>query len=120
MSCEQITIGQIAVALASISAFIVACGTIYHFIKKALNKLFEEQTKNIDDRIEALEKRVDRNNIESCKNYLVYFLSDVERGKVPDDIELERFYEEYEHYKKSGGNSYIKHKVEKLQAEKKL
>lgn len=120
MGCEQITIGQILVAVASLAAFIAGFSTIYHFIRKALNKLFEEQTKNIDDRIDKLEKRVDRNNIESCKNFLVLFLSDVERGKVIDEIELARFYEEYEHYQSKGGNSYIKHKVEKLKAEKKL
>ena len=120
MNCEQITLGQIAVALAFVAGLIAACGTIYHFIKKALNKLFEGQIKAFDDRMTALEKRVDRNNLESCKNYLVYFLSDVEHGKEVDEIELARFYEEYKFYIDAGGNSYIKHKVEKLEAEGKL
>lgn len=120
MNCESITIGQIAVSAAFIAGLIGACGTIYHFIKKALNKLFKDQTKAFNDRLDTLEERVDRNNLESCKNYLVYFLSDVDHGEEIDDIQLERFYEEFEHYSKAGGNSYIKHKVEKLKAEGKL
>lgn len=120
LGCENITLKELAVAVASLAAFIAACGTIYHFIKKALYKLFEEQTKSINKRIDTLDERVDRNNLESCKNYLVYFLSDLDHGKEPDEIELERFFEVYEYYKKAGGNSYIKHKVEKLQAEKKI
>ncbi len=120
MNCEQITLGQIAAAFLFISGLIVACGTIYHFIKKALNKLFEGQIQEFDKRMNTLEKRIDRVDLESCKNYLVNFLSDVERGKELDEIELERFYEEYEHYIDAGGNSYIKHKVEKLKSEGKL
>lgn len=120
MNCEQITLGQIAVAFAFIAGLIGACGTIYHFIRKALNKLFTDQLKAFDNRLDVLETRVDRNNLESCKNYLVYFLSDVDHGKEVDEIELSRFYEEYEFYCKAGGNSYIKHKYEKLKAEGKL
>ena len=120
MGCEQITLGQIAAALAFIAALIASCGTIYHFLNKAIKKLFKEQLKGINDEIGELKKNVDRNNLESCKNYLVYFISDVERGEKVDDIQLERFYEEYETYKKAGGNSYIKHKVEKLKTDGKL
>ena len=117
---ENITLGELGLALAFIAGLIASCGAIYYLIKKALNGLFAEQTEAIEGRINQLEKRVDRNNIESCKNFLVYFLSDVEKGKEYDDIKLQRFYEEYDHYSKGGGNSYIKQKVEKLKQEGKL
>lgn len=36
------------------------------------------------------------------------------------ETEAERFWEQYEHYKASGGNTYIKNRIERLQAEGKL
>ena len=117
---ENITLGQIALVAAFLVGLIGSCVTIYHYIKKALNKLFAEQLKAIDKRMDDLDNRVDAVDSNSCKNYLVTFLSDVEKGKAIDEIETERFYEQYEHYIKCGGNSYIKHKVEKLKADGKL
>lgn len=110
---ENVTLGQIAEVFAFFAALIASCGVIYHFIKKALNKLFAEQ-------LEAINKRVDTIDLNACKNYLVMFLSNVERGEKIDEIELERFYEQYEYYTNHKGNSYIKHKVEKLKQEGKL
>lgn len=106
---EQITLEQIA----RVAAFIVALGgsvaAIIRGVKKAVGKLLEplqDQIKNVD--------------LENCKNYLVTFLAGVERGQEHDEIELERFHEEYGHYKKIGGNSYIAAKVAKLEKEGKL
>lgn len=45
---------------------------------------------------------------------LVSFLAGVEQGEAVDEIQTQRFYEEYEHYVNRGGNSYIKQKVQKL------
>ena len=58
--------------------------------------------------------------LDNAKNYLVPFLSKVERGEPYDDIEMERFHEEYELYTDNGGNSYIKSRVDKLKKEGKL
>jgi len=114
------SIGQIAALFSFLAVLIGSCVTIYHYIKKALNKLFAEQLKAIDKRMDDLDKRIDAVDNNSCKNYLVTFLSDVEKDERIDEIEKERFYEQYEHYTKQGGNSYIKHKVEKLKSEGKL
>ena len=59
-------------------------------------------------------------SMQACKNYLVSFLSDVEKDELTDEIERERFWEQYQHYTEHGGNSYIKRKVEKLKSEGKL
>ena len=59
-------------------------------------------------------------SLDNAKNYLVPFLSKVERGEPCDEIELERFHEEYTFYTNHGGNSYIKSRVAKLQKEGKL
>lgn len=58
--------------------------------------------------------------MQACKNYLVSFLSDVEKNHPIDETERERFWEQYQHYTEHGGNSYIKRKVEHLQSEGKL
>jgi len=106
---EQITLGD----LARWAAFAVAlCGSIAAIIRgvnKAVGKLLEPVVKQIES--------VDREN---CKNFLVTFLAETERGQEHDQIELERFHEQFEHYKSIGGNSYIKAKVEKLKAAGKL
>lgn len=59
-------------------------------------------------------KKVD---MESTKNYLVMVLSDIEKGKKMDEIESERFWEQYRHYTEAGGNSYIKRRVERYKEE---
>lgn len=117
---ENVTLGQIAALFSFLAGLIGACVTIYHYIKKALNDLFNKQLEAIDKRMDDLDKRVDAVDLNSCKNYLVAFLSDIEKGETIDEIEMERFCEQYEHYTKHGGNSYIKHKIEKLKSEGKL
>jgi len=106
---EQITLGD----LARWAAFAVALGgsiaAIIRGVNKAVGKLLEPVVKQIES--------VDREN---CKNFLVTFLAETERGQEHDQIELERFHEQFEHYKSIGGNSYIKAKVEKLKAAGKL
>lgn len=121
---ENITLGEIAVALAFLAGMIVSGGVIVGFMKKALNKIldakFDEKLKGIEARLGALETKIGEVDLEACKNFLVTFLSDVERGKEISEIERERFWEQYGHYTKCGGNSYIKTKVEKLRAAGKL
>lgn len=106
---ETITLGD----LARWAAFAVALGgsiaAIIRGVNKAVGKLLEPVVKQIES--------VDREN---CKNFLVTFLAEMERGQEHDQIELERFHEQFEHYKAIGGNSYIKAKVDKLQKNGKL
>lgn len=59
-------------------------------------------------------------SLDNAKNYLVPFLSKVERGEPIDEIELERFHEEYAFYIEHGGNSYVKSRVDKLKQAGKL
>lgn len=129
---ENITIGMLRDFVINLSAFLVAGGTIgalaIKFGKSVLNK---ELIKPFNDRIDNLEKsRIEQhedtinkiNNVQlySDKNFLVRFLADIEQGNKVDEVEKERFYEVYRDYRELGGNSYIQHKVEKLQKEGKL
>lgn len=112
---EQLTLGEVGVVIAFLVALISGVGYLVTQVKKWLTALLDDQFKAINTRIDNLQKQMQDVDLESTKNYLVGFLSDVEKGAMIDEIQKERFYEQYEHYQKSGGNSYIKQKVEQLQ-----
>ena len=69
-----------------------------------------------DGAMEKLQKGLKDVDLENCKNYLVTYLAEVERGEPKDAIERERFWEEYGHYISEGGNSYIKEEVQRKKA----
>ena len=99
---QNITLGDIA----TWAAFIVALGGSVAAIIKGVQKVVEKLLLPL--------------SLDNAKNYLVPFLSKVERGEPCDEIELERFHEEYTFYTEHGGNSYIKSRVDKLQKAGKL
>ena len=121
----DITLGMIAEGFGIILAIIGGFGVLYKKLKdwieeltgKQITKIEEahvEQLKKIEAEIKALEKRIDTSDMESCKNFLVRCLADLERGQEMSETEYQRFCEQYEHYTDAGGNTYIREKVEKL------
>ena len=117
---EQITLGDIATWAAFIAAFAGSVGTIVAAVRKTIKKLFDEQTKDINARLDRQEAAIKKVDLENCKNFLVSYLAKVEREGATDEIETARFWEEYQHYTDNGGNSYIKEKVAKLKQQGKL
>lgn len=124
---EQITLGQIGIAVGFLVALIAGVNTLKKSIKEWLNSALKENFDRVDKRfdgldkrLDGLDKRLDSVDIENCKNYLVTFLAEAQRGEIKDETELQRFWEEYEHYQKLGGNSYIRNKVEELKGRKLL
>lgn len=120
MYMEEITLGQIGIAVAFLAALIAGVNTLKKSIKDWLNAALKEQFDAMNKRFDTIEKRLDNVDIENCKNYLVTFLAEVQRGEMKDETEMQRFWEEFEHYKNLGGNSYIKNKVEELKGRKLL
>lgn len=124
---EQITLGQIGIAVGFLVALIAGVNALKKSIKEWLNSALKENFDRVDKRfdgldkrLDGLEKRLDSVDTENCKNYLVTFLAEAARGEMKDETELQRFWEEYEHYQKLGGNSYIRNKVEELKGQRKL
>ena len=110
---EDITIGQIGVGLTFIVGFISSITYLHAKIKVWIADALSDQFKELNGKIDA----VDMN---ATKNFLVARLSDIEQDNPMNEIEAERFWEQYEHYHKIGGNSYIDQKVDKLKSLGKL
>lgn len=117
---ENITIGQIAVAVALLVGLITGIGFLLKQLKSLLTNAFKDEFEQLNTKMDTLQSRMNEVDMASCKNYLVSFLSDVDQGQPIDEIEKERFWEQYQHYEKIGGNSYIHRKVEQLKSEGKL
>lgn len=117
---ENITLGSAADFLTWLAGIAGALLILIRVLKKILNKLFEEQMEQVGEEIRAISDKIDKVDMDSCKNLLVRCLADVERGEPMTETEKERFYEQYEHYREHDGNSYIKQRVENLQREGKL
>lgn len=116
---EGITLGQVAAALVFIVGFIGSISYLKGHLKDWIGDSVKDRFDAVDRNINDLKRRIDDVDLANCKNFLVSALKDIETGAA-DEIEKERFYEQYEHYTANGGNSYIKSKVEKLKKEGKL
>ena len=117
---ESITIGQLAAWLALVAAIVAALQSMKKSIKGWLDTALKDEFTALEKTQQDILKRLDTVDIENCKNYLVTFLAEVQRGEMKDETEMQRFWEEYEHYQKLGGNSYIKNKVEELKGKRLL
>ena len=117
---ENLTISQIAVAVAFLGALIAGVKYLLTEAKTWISDSMKSQMDAFSIKIDALESKIGDVDMQTCKNYLVVRLAEIENGKDPTEVEKERFYEQYEHYMKIGGNSYIKKKVEQLESDGKL
>ena len=118
---ENVTVVQIFGWLGILAAFIGSVKAIRSSTKSLLESIlkdkfdtFDKGQKDILAKIDKVESKVNRVDLENCKNYLVTYLAEIDRGIEKDEVEKLRFWEEYEHYKEIGGNSYIHNKVEDL------
>lgn len=121
---EEVTLGQVLVCLTFVlsltGAVLKGKKVITDSLTKWLNNQIKPELEPIHQKLTALEKRAERQDMEACKNYLVLFMSDLERGAEPDEVELDRFEEQFKYYTDKGGNSYIHRKYDKLKTEGKL
>ena len=110
---ESITLGQIGLAVTYLVGLISGIAYLKKHLKDWIAGSLKEELDSLGNQI----KEVDMN---ATKNFLVARLSDIEQDQPMNEIEAERFWEQYEHYHKIGGNSYIDQKVEKLKISGKL
>lgn len=117
---DNITLGEIGIAITFLVGIISGISYLHKHLREWIAQSLKDQLDSIKDEVKGLHDRIDGVDMQACKNYLVSFLSDVEKDELTDEIERERFWEQYQHYTEHGGNSYIKRKVEKLKSEGKL
>lgn len=117
---EQITLGQIGLGITFFVSLITGGAFLVRSLKKFITSSLDGEFRGINSKIDDLQTQLVQVDMNHTKNFLVRFLSDVEQGNQVDEIEKERFAEQYDHYCETGGNSYIRNKVDKLKKEGKL
>ena len=117
---QNITIGQIGLAVTFLVGLISGIGYLHKQMRVWIADALSDQLTAIDEKMNELNGHIDDVDMNATKNFLVARLADIEQGHPLNEIEAERFWEQFEHYHKIGGNSYIDMKVEKLKSMGKL
>ena len=117
---KDITLEQIATAIAFLVTLIGGVEFLAMRMRKYIKSTMEDEIKSIKENQVKHDERLNQLELSSDKNFIVRFLADIEQNNPIDEVEKERFYEIYQRYRELGGNSYVAHKVEKLQKEGKL
>ena len=76
---ENITLGQISNVLLFIVEFVGVVTAVMVTMKKVLNK-----------QLSPLNKKIDKLDENQCRNYLVDFLADIEKGIEKDETQIKR------------------------------
>ena len=121
---DQMTLGQfigIAVAIiAGLVGFIKGIEYLAGKVGKTATNWLQKGLEPVNKKLDAIDKKVVANELESNKTILVRFLADIKNGEKLTDIETERLHETYERYTQLGGNSYIHTEWERLTKEGKI
>ena len=110
---DNITVGQVIDIVIKLVAFIGAIITLIKYTNKGTSKLLDEKLKPLNDNIEKVDKKVDKEALERLKSDLTTYLYIAHKDDLSSDQKM-RFHEEYDAYIKMGGNSWVKDSVEKL------
>lgn len=118
---QNLTILEVSVIVLFIVGLIRGVRELKKSIKEFLQKLLDDKFKELNDKLTGMQETMTKIDTQTCKNFLVRYLADIERGDIIYDSEQERFWEEYDHYiDELHENSYIKEWVTRLKEEGKL
>jgi len=117
---ELITVGQIAGGIALIVGIIKGIEYLCQKARHAATAWIQNCLEPINNKLDALDKKIDANALEADKTILVRFLADIKNGRELTDIERERFHETCAHYESLHGNSYVHTEIDKLKKAGKL
>lgn len=129
MNVQNLTLGEIAIALAFIAGLYASIKQIKKAIKESIEQIVSTSVKSALDaeftttnkKLDDVQAAVRKLDVYTTKNFLVRYLADIERGEVIFESEKQRFWEEYDHYTDElKENSYIKEWVARLKEEGKL
>lgn len=114
---ENITLGQISVLISFLVAFIGGIGILLNYTKKALKSLFKEELEPIKEQVAKNNELISTVDLNSTQNYLTKCFNDLRTRQQISETNIQRIYEQMEHYEKLGGNSYIHKEFEDLKKE---
>lgn len=114
MTLESISLPDIGAMVGFLVALITGVAFLMNTFKKWIKDSLKDELDPLKEKLSSMEKDLEEVDMENTKNFLVRFLADVEQGNMIDEIEKERFWEQYERYTKKGRNGYVKRKVDKL------
>lgn len=98
-----------------IAGLVTAITVILTGTYKLVNTSLKEKLDPINETIKKTNKQIDILDEGHCKDFLLGFLSAVERGEKIDEAELTRAYEVFDHYTNDlKKNSYIHDRWEKV------
>lgn len=118
---KNLTLLDISVVVLFIVGLIRGVQELKKSIKRFLKDLLADQFKEVNDKLDGMQKALVTLDTQECKNFIVRYLADVERGDYIYESEQQRFWEEYDHYIDDlHENSYIKEWVNRLRKEGKL
>ena len=118
---KNITMLDISVIVLFIVALIKGVRELKKSIKEFLQGLLADQFKEVNDKLDGMTTAIIKLDTQECKNFIVRYLGDVERGDYIYESEQQRFWEEYDHYLDDlHENSYIKEWIARLRKEGKL
>lgn len=117
---ENWTLGAISLGLVFVVTLITNIKKLKNEINEVMSKALEPTNNKIDNLETSLTATINKSDLNATKNFLVARIAEFKAGEKVDDITKERFWEQYEHYKTLGGNSYISNEVEKLKRENKI
>lgn len=118
---KNVTLLDISVIVLFVVGLIRGVQELKKSIKEFLEKLLADQFKEVNNKLNDMQSSITVLDKQACKNFLVRYLADIERGNIIYDSERQRFWEEYDHYIKDlGENSFIKEWVARLKEEGKL
>lgn len=118
---QDLTLFEISVIILFVVGLIKGVQELKKSIKESIQKLLEDQFDGVNKKLDGIQTDMARLDTQACKNFLVRYLADIERGDLIYDAERHRFWEEYDHYVDDlHENSYIKEWVARLKDEGKL
>lgn len=117
---ENLTLGQISLAI----GFIVALVGGVKYILADMKKIMDRSLKPTNDKIDALEKnltnQIKKTDLNATKNFLVARIEELKHNEQIGDTSRQRIYEEYSHYLELGGNGFIQAEIDELKRDGKL
>ena len=120
---RNLTMEQLSLLIVFILGLYLGIKQLRKEIKEAISESLKDQFDQINGKLNDMQDKMDKIDEQACKNFLVRYLADIERGVPIYDDEKSRFWEEYDHYidpNEINGNSYIKEWVARLKEEGKL